>query len=365
MSEPAPEQESSSQSKSWWSREHTLLVVLVFATALLIYLCWLIALPFLGPLTWALALAVVAHPLHSWIARRVRNTNLAAGLAVVAIALVIVAPAVLVIHSIVREAEAGLKALQPIFESGQWREQLTAANPRVASILSVLDQQVDLGAQVKAVIGDLGARFSKVLAGSAWMVMELLLTLFVLFFFFRDRQAALETVRSLVPLSNKETNSIFARTADTLHATIYGTLVVAMVQGTLGGLMFWWLGLPAPLLWGAVMALLAVVPVLGAFVVWVPAALFLALNGQMGKALILAGWGTLVIATIDNLLYPILVGKRLRLHTLLVFIAVVGGLAVFGAVGVVLGPLILALTDAIIEVWRRRTADGRAAETAN
>lgn len=125
--------------------------------------------------------------------------------------------------------------------------------------------------------------------------------------------------------------------------------------------MFWWLGLPAPLLWGAVMALLAVVPVLGAFVVWVPAALFLALNGQMGKALILAGWGIVVIATIDNLLYPVLVGKRLRLHTLLVFIAVVGGLAMFGAVGVVLGPLILALTDAIIEVWRRRTADGHAA----
>lgn len=360
MIEPDREGKASNPSKSWWSREHTLLVVLLFATALLIYLCWLIALPFLGPLTWALALGVVAHPLHSWIARRVRNANLAAGMAAVAIALVIVAPAVLVIHSIVREAETGLRAIQPLFESGQWREQL-AANPRIASILSMIDQEAALGEQVKAVIGDLGARFSKVLAGSAWMVMELLLTLFVLFFFFRDRQAALETVRSLVPLSNKETNAIFTRTADTLHATIYGTLVVAMVQGALGGLMFWWLGLPAPLLWGAVMALLAIVPILGAFVVWVPAALFLAFNGQMGKALILAGWGTLVIATIDNLLYPILVGKRLRLHTLLVFIAVVGGLAIFGAVGVILGPLILALTDAIIEVWRRRTADGQAA----
>lgn len=148
-----------------------MLVVLVLATALLIYLCWLIALPFLGPLTWALALAAVAHPLHSWIARRVRNANLAAGLTVVAIALVIVAPAGLVIHSIVREAEAGLKAIQPFFESGQWREQLTA-NPRIASVLSVIDQQADLGAQVKAVIGDLGARFSKILAGSAWMVLS-------------------------------------------------------------------------------------------------------------------------------------------------------------------------------------------------
>jgi predicted PurR-regulated permease PerM len=137
------------------------------------------------------------------------------------------------------------------------------------------------------------------------------------------------------------------------------------VQGALGGLMFWWLGLPAPILWGAVMGLLAIVPVLGAFVVWLPAAKFLAARGQWGKAVILLLWGTVVVGLINNLLYPILVGKRLRLHTVPVFFAIVGGLAVFGATGIILGPVILALTDAILEIWRRRTAAGRPAEEAS
>ena len=110
------------------------------------------------------------------------------------------------------------------------------------------------------------------------------------------------------------------------------------------------------------MALFAVVPVLGTFVVWVPAALFLALEGHWGKALILTAWGGIIVASIDNLLYPTLVGQRMRLHTLPVFIAILGGLALFGAVGLVLGPVTLAVTVALIDIWRRRTAGGHTAE---
>jgi predicted PurR-regulated permease PerM len=127
--------------------------------------------------------------------------------------------------------------------------------------------------------------------------------------------------------------------------------------------MFWWLGLPTPLVWGMVMALLAVVPILGAFVVWIPAAVFLALEGHWAKALILTGWGGIVIALIDNLLYPVLVGERLRLHTLLVFIAILGGLTLFGASGLILGPVVLAVTLALVDVWRWRTAGGRSVES--
>ena len=149
---------------------------------------------------------------------------------------------------------------------------------------------------------------------------------------------------------------LFDRVEDTIYATIYGTLAVSAAQGLLGGLMFWWLGLSAPLLWGVVMALLAVVPVLGAFVIWIPAALFLALEGSWGKALILSLWGLLVVGTIDNLLRPILVGKRLKLHTVLAFISMVGGLILFGPAGLVLGPVVLTITAELLETWRSRTA---------
>jgi predicted PurR-regulated permease PerM len=179
--------------------------------------------------------------------------------------------------------------------------------------------------------------------------------LYLLFYFLRDRRSALDALRALSPLTRSEMDHLFARLDDTVHATIYGTLAVAMVQGLLGGLMFWWLGLPAPWLWGVVMGLLAVVPVLGAFIVWIPAALFLALEGSLGKALILTLWGTVVVGTIDNLLQPILVGRRLRLHTVLAFIAVVGGLMLFGASGLILGPLILATTQVLLEIWSART----------
>jgi predicted PurR-regulated permease PerM len=150
-------------------------------------------------------------------------------------------------------------------------------------------------------------------------------------------------------------DQLFGRVGETIYATIYGTLAVSCLQGLLGGLMFWWLGLSAPLLWGVVMALLAVVPVLGAFVVWIPAALFLALEGSWGKALILTLWGMIVVGTIDNLLRPILVGNRLKLHTVLAFMSVVGGLILFGPAGLILGPVALTVTTVLLEIWPSRT----------
>jgi predicted PurR-regulated permease PerM len=150
---------------------------------------------------------------------------------------------------------------------------------------------------------------------------------------------------------------LYKRVGDTVHATVYGTFAIAAVQGLLGGLMFWWLGLPAPLLWGLVMGLLAIVPMLGAFVVWGPAALFLALEGNWGSALTLVLWGMLVIGTIDNLLRPIFVGNRLKLHTMLTFLSVVGGLLLFGPAGLILGPVVLTITISLLEIWFNRNSD--------
>ena len=187
-----------------------------------------------------------------------------------------------------------------------------------------------------------------VAAATAWLIM-----IFVLFFFLRDRTRVLATVTRFLPLTGAEAGELFKVTADTVHATVYGTLGVALLQGTLGGLMFWWLGLPAPLLWGAVMAVLSVLPVLGAALVWVPAAAYLALSGEWTDAIILSAFGIVVIGLVDNLVYPLIVKGRIRLHAVPVFIAILGGLIVFGASGIVLGPLLLALTDELVTLWRR------------
>src|SRR5665647_1870889 len=115
--------------------------------------------------------------------------------------------------------------------------------------------------------------------------------------------------------------------------------------------MFWWLDLPAPVLWGTVMAVLAVVPVLGAFIIWIPAAIFLFLQGSEGKALLLTLWGAIVVGGIDNLLYPMLVGSRLKIHTVLAFVSLVGGLIVFGTSGLILGPVLFTVTRILLEIW--------------
>jgi predicted PurR-regulated permease PerM len=137
---------------------------------------------------------------------------------------------------------------------------------------------------------------------------------------------------------------------------IYGTVAVAVVQGALGGLMFWVLGLPTPLLWGLMMGVLTVVPVVGWFIVWLPAVVFLMLDGSWAKAAILAFFGVVVVGGgIQNVLYPILVGNRLELHTVAAFISLIGGLILFGAPGFILGPLAVTVTVLLLEIWRERS----------
>jgi predicted PurR-regulated permease PerM len=382
----------------WLSRERASALALIVITAVVIVLCYRLTLPFLPALAWALALAVMTHPIHHRLKVWIPFPNLAALLSVIAVAILIVAPVVFVTRHLVNEVGTYSQILQRELESGKWRTKL-AKNAKLRFMLPWIESQLGLeplkdstsSAQeesgnnpestsappaaptteqaepeampkglspVSRAAMMLKEGVGSVINGSIWLAMQLFITLVALFFFFRDRREALAVLRSLMPLSNHETDIVFKRVDDTIHATIYGSLVVAMIQGTMGGLMFWWLGLPAPLMWGAIMALLAVVPVLGTFVVWAPTAAYLAIQGDWTKALILTGWGSVAIGLIDNFLYPFLVGKRLRFHTLVVFIAIVGGLTLFGASGVILGPLLLAIGDALLDVWRRRTAYG-------
>jgi predicted PurR-regulated permease PerM len=225
-----------------------------------------------------------------------------------------------------------------------------------------LDEQFDLVSQAGQLREEFVGRSVDVVRQSVWTILNVLITMFTLFFFFRDRHEARQAVRALIPLSDGECDDVFRRVRDTIHATIYGSVLMAAIQGALGGLMFWWLGLPAPVLWGVVMGLLATVPNLGTFIIWGPTAAGLALHDEWTKATILTIWGLVAIGLIDNLLYPIMVGQRMRMHSALVFFAILGGLQVFGPAGLVLGPVVFALAQALIEIWRRRTANGHAAE---
>lgn len=341
----------------WGSRSHVQTLVLMVATAFGIYLCYRLAVPFLPPLAWALGLAVLFTPFQRWVESKLRHPWLATIVSVLVVGLIVVVPLAFVGQRLVMQAAKGAELIETKVTSGEWRLTL-AAQPRLAPLADRIEKQIDLPGTVKSFTTWLSSYAGSIVTGSMLQAIDFCLTFYLLFFFLRDRRAALQTLKSLSPLTGVEMDRMFSRVSDTIHATIYGTLTVAAVQGLLGGLMFWWLGLPAPLLWAVVMALLALVPVLGAFVVWMPAALFLALEGSWGKAFILTLWGMLVVGTIDNLLRPILVGKRLKLHTILAFMSLVGGLIQFGPAGLILGPAVLAVTTVLLEIWSgRNTAE--------
>lgn len=347
----------------WGSRSHVQTLVLMMATAIGILLCYRLALPFLPALVWALALAVLFTPVQRWLETKLKRPGLAAGISVLMVAVVVFGLATFVGQRLVHEAASGADLIKAKVESGEWRQALEA-QPHLVPLADWMEQQ-NLPGTVKSVVTWMTTTGASFVKGSVAEVLGLLLSFYLLFYFLRDRREALQTIRSLSPLSAAEMNRIFRRVGDTIHATVYGTVAVAAMQGLLGGLMFWWLGLPAPLLWGVVMALVAAVPILGAFVIWVPAVLFLGLDGSWGKALILFVWGMIVVGTIDNLLRPVLVGKRLKLHTIPAFISLVGGLILFGAAGLVLGPVVLTITAVLLEIWRSRIAAGDQAHESN
>lgn len=358
MTKTIDDETGTSSTDNWESRGRVRTLMFMALTIGGVYLCYLLTVPFFPALTWAVTLAILLAPIHRRIEARLKRANLAASASVLLVALIAVVPILFLVGDLIEEAQKGALVIEEMVGSGEWRREIEA-HPRIAPIGHWVEKQLDLPATIAGMTNWLTNFSAKLVQGSLVQLVGILLTFYLLFYFLRDRAWAIRALQELSPLSDSEMAQVFTRVVDTVHATIYGTLAVAVVQGTLGGLMFWWLDLPAPVLWGAVMGMLAIVPVLGAFIIWIPAAIFLALSGNWGNALILTAWGAAVVGGIDNVLYPMLVGNRLKMHTVPAFISIVGGLIVFGASGLILGPLTLTITTLLLEIWRTRIAQSK------
>jgi predicted PurR-regulated permease PerM len=339
----------------WGSPLHIRALVLIVATGAGIYLSYLLARPFIPALTVALALAVLFAPLHRWLESHVKRPNVAATISIIVIVLIVLVPVTFVVDRIIGEAGRAADTMKALVEGGVWRRALEA-HPGIAPVGRWIDQYFDLPGLLQTAAAWLTDITTSFVWGSVLQLIGFVLAFYLLFYLLRDRSAALESLRSVSPLSKEDMNQLLREIHETVRTTVYGTFAVAAVQGVLGGLMFWWLGLAEPLLWGVVMGLLGVVPVLGAFVIWIPAAIFLALEGSGWKALLLIIWGTIVVGGIDNLLYPMIVGQRLKLHSILAFVSILGGLIVLGPSGLILGPVTFTVTRVLLEIWGRRNA---------
>lgn len=328
------------------------------ATVVLVTLAFLwLLLPYYGALLWATILAILFYPLHRRLLRHTGGReNLAAALSLAACICLAVIPGAILLASLVREASSLYARIgTPGFDIASGLQDFPALLPDfVLDGLAALGMEdlSELQRRVTSFLGraaqNIAARAVLIGQGTVQFVIGLGIMLYVLFFLFRDGPRIAAVIRRASPLSDSHTRRIFERFASAVKATVKGNLIIALVQGMIGGMIFWLLGIGAALLWGALMTFLSLLPAVGAALVWVPVAVYLLMTGAYGRGALLLVVGMLVISTIDNLLRPQLIGKDLRLPDYVILVSTVGGLALFGMNGFVIGPLIAAL---FVAVW--------------
>lgn len=308
--------------------------------------------PFFGALLWAILLAIIFAPLY----RRALETlpgrdNVAALFTVVVVIVMVLIPVAIVIASLIDQGgEVYQRVQNGEISFAHPLQQLKSALPGWAGSISDRLASIDFSA-VKERLSGLVVPAGQQIAGHALnigqltleFVASLLVMLYLLFFLLRDGDELNARIRDALPLRPSHTAEILNAFILAVRGTIKGIVLVALIQGALGGLIFWLLGLTAPLLAGALMALLSLLPVLGSALVWVPVALYLLVAGALTKGIILLAFGTFVIGLADNFLRPILVGQSIQMPSYVVLIATLGGLAAFGANGFVIGPLVAAM----------------------
>ena len=326
------------------------------ATAIALYLCWLMIKPFLGVVAWAIVLVIVFYPVHTRLARRIRRPGLRALVSCLLVVLIIVLPLVVLTTLLAQE----LAQVIPNLPS-QVSLLLNSPTSPLARITGWVQTRFGIDTiSSKTFVVDHLKQSSDWLLGSSLNVVGNLVSgivraffvLFTMYYLFKDGDKIVDKLPAALPLGRKQSEAIILRTKEVVSASVYGVVAIAAIQGLLGGIAFWILGIPSPLLWAVLMGFVCMIPLAGSFLVWAPLAIYLMITGHWTKAIILIVWGALVISTVDNLLRPKLVGGQTKLHELLVFFAVLGGISVFGLLGIVLGPVVLAITLGLLRTFQ-------------
>lgn len=319
---------------------------------------------FLIPIFWAMILAVVFFPLYRWVLRVTKEKkNIAASLVTLLVILLTVGPMTYFSGTLVGEAldfyarvvgwlqvsssKGPLEWFANTPLQGLWQqiEQKTALlHIEIVPLFVKLFERLTNG-----IVGQMQAGAKNFLV----FVFDYLVTIFALFFFLRDGEALLKGLITLVPMSSENKTVVFEKMEQTLSAVVRGVGLTGITQGILAGLAFWILGIPYPLFLALLIAFLAFLPLGGAAMIWIPASLYLYWNDHWIKALILFSYGLLVISMVDNFLKPMLIGERTRLPTLFLFFSILGGIHVYGFIGVFLGPVTLVLFLTLIQIYRR------------
>jgi len=335
--------------------------VFALCTALLLSIaCYRIVEPFMGPLLWAVSFAFLLHPLHVRLTRQLRNRPTAsATILTLGMLIALVGPLAALGASFVNQASALLQHVQSLVtgEAHNTDVQFLANHPKLQNIWQWLEG--NLGITVEQVrswlteathtaLQTFASSSGKLFLGALGTVVGLVLTLFLMFFFIRDGATMLAITVELIPMQPAKRQALFTHLATVMRAVMFGTALSAAAHGVLVAVGFLIVGLPSPIVFGTLAGLLGLLPIGGTAFVWVPAALVLAAQERWVAAIFMFLWGALLVSTIDNVLKPLLISGRAPVATLTVLLGVLGGVAAFGAVGLFVGPMVLALVIALI-----------------
>ncbi|UXH77713.1 AI-2E family transporter [Roseateles amylovorans] len=341
-------------------QNRSFLCLLALVTLAFAWILW----PMMSAVLWGVALAIVFQPVYRRLLKKLKRPNLAGLSTILLIVLLVVLPMTYVMGALVREATVLFElAKSGRFDFTTYVQQVYAATP---SWLMDLLERVglhDLSSLQEKLAGALnqGSQFAATkVVGFGQDTFDFLVSfvvmLYLLFFLLRDGEALSHRIRDALPLQEAYKRQLGEKFRTVIRATVKGNIVVAALQGALGGLAFWVLGIHAPVLWAVLMGFLSLLPAVGAALVWGPVAIYLLATGNLGAGIGLLVYGTLVIGLVDNVLRPLLVGKDTKMPDYVVLLSTLGGMAVFGINGFVIGPLIAAM---FIAVWDIVAAERR------
>jgi predicted PurR-regulated permease PerM len=326
--------------------------------ALLAYLVYLVFAPFLVALAWAAILVVVSYAVYEKLATRWGNTRSALA-TTVGVTLILIVPTLFVMAEFVRQAVDAVQAVQIGVQAGHYswignlwmrlQERFPSVIP--ADFAGLVHNYAEQAAEYVA------ARLGTLLRHTAEFLFHLSVTILAMFYLFRDGDSIVARLRELLPFEKDHRDRMMRQTRDVIFASVTSSLASAAAHGLLGGLAFWTAGVQAPVFWGVMMGFFSLVPVVGSALIWVPISISLMAGAHVGRGIFLVIVCSVIVGGVDNVIRPWLISGRAAMSGLVVFISVLGGISVFGMLGVVLGPIVVAMAGSMLDMYVPRSLD--------
>ncbi len=339
-------------------REYLSVSVFFLLAALFTYLFYRIIIPFFVPIAWAAVFAILFFPAYEKLKVKLKSPGLTSVLICLMIVLLIIGPITYLFVALVDEAASAVARMNELYKSGQLDNLLSFDLPWIDTVRQKLSGYFDLSkVNLDEIVLDAVNNVSSlILNQTSWLVANgtkavfyFILMFFTLYYFFKDGERLVAKIKRLMPYKPHEVDNTFHRLSEVIHATMQGGVVVAALQGVLGGILFAIMGISSPIFWGAIMAFLAIIPIVGASIVYIPAGIILIIGGSYIKGIIVIAVGSLVISQTDQVVRPWLISGRAEMHPLLLFFSIMGGIMLFGLLGLVMGPIIAAVFVTVIK----------------